>query len=320
MHVLITGGAGFIGSHLAEYHLKHHDKVYVVDNLETGLQSNLDFLSQNSNFEYEIANILTWPKLYEAVMWADRVYHMAAVVGVYKVLENPIAVLATNIAGCERVLRAVKDSKWATRLLIASSSEVYGTSARQPLIESDNLIFKSAAHSRWSYSISKLANESFGLAYAEEVTSKIFIARLFNIIGPRQTGEYGMVLPRFVNQAVNNKPITVYGSGKQTRSFCDVRDLVVMLDKLVSEDKAAGKIINVGKDAEISIEDLALSVKKLAKSSSIITHLSYKEAYGTLFEETKRRKPCLKKLSNLISYKYKWNLEDTILDLIKKTP
>src|SRR3990167_7557529 len=142
MHVLITGGAGFIGSNIAEFHLSHGDEVYVVDNLSTGLQSNLDFLSKNQNFKYEIADILTWSKLQEAVLWADRVYHMAAIVGVFKVLENPIKVLATNIAGCERVLRAVKSSTWPTSILIASSSEVYGTHARQPLIENDNLTFK----------------------------------------------------------------------------------------------------------------------------------------------------------------------------------
>lgn len=250
------------------------------------------------------------------MLWADRVYHLAAIVGVFRVLENPTEVLATNIAGCERVLRAAAASKWPTRLLLASSSEVYGTHAHQPLKEDDDLTFKSAAHSRWCYSISKLANESFGLAYAQTHSFKVCIARLFNTIGPRQTGEYGMVVPRFIKQAMKAEPITVFGPGTQTRSFCDVRDTVVMLDALLSEDKAMGQIINVGKADEISIQDLALKIKEITGTHAPIQHISYKEAYGAEFDDTLRRKPCLTKLSSLISFEYQWNLEDTIKDLV----
>lgn len=330
MKVLVTGGAGFIGSHLCEYHVKRGDKVYAVDNLTTGLQSNLDLLSNNKNFKYEIADILTWPQLYETVSWADRIYHMAAVVGVFRVLENPLEVLSTNVLGSERVLRAVEASKRPISLLIASSSEVYGARVTQPLKEDDELVYKSAMQNRWSYPISKFTNEAFGLAYAThpsrlglgstntaESTKNIVIARLFNTIGPRQTGIYGMVVPRFIQQAMAGENITVYGSGEQTRSFCDVRDLVVMLDKLMSADKAHGQIVNVGNDREISITDLANMVKNITKSSSSIEYISYEKAYGVEFDEMMRRKPSLKKLNNLISYQYAWNLEDTISYLAK---
>lgn len=316
MRILVTGGAGFIGSHICEYHLKRGDDVFAIDNLTTGVQDNFDFLSKNKNFQYEVADILTWPQLYENVLWADRVYNMAAVVGVFKVLENPVEVLSTNVLGCERVLRAVEASKWPTSLLIASSSEVYGVNAAQPLKENDDLVYKSAAQSRWCYSLSKLANESFGLAYAAKTKNNIVMARLFNTIGPRQTGRYGMVVPRFVKQAQSGESITVYGSGEQTRSFCDVRDMVVMLDKLMSRKKASGQIVNVGNDREISIRDLATMVKNITKSSSSIEYISYEKAYGVEFDETMRRKPYLKKLNSLISYEYEWILEDTIKYLV----
>src|SRR3990167_2037680 len=297
MHVFITGGAGFIGSHLTEYHLNQGDKVYVLDNLSTGSMDNINLFTKNPNFQYETDDILTWKNLTEAVLWADRIYHLAAVVGVFRVLENPVNVLATNIAGCERLLRAVATSKWHPQVLIASSSEVYGASPRQPLSEDDSLIIKSAAHSRWSYTISKLADESFSLAYARKMKENVTIVRLFNTIGPRQTGRYGMVVPRFIQQAVNAEPITIYGDGTQTRSFCDVRDTVVKLDLLISNEKSTNEIVNVGNDHEISMNDLALLTKKLTHSHSPIQHLSYEEAYGEHIDETMRRKPCLKKLN-----------------------
>ena len=318
MHVLITGGAGFIGSHLVEHHLKQGDKVYVVDNLSTGSMDNINLFTKNPNFQYQIEDILTWQHLAEAVLWADRVYHLAAVVGVFRVLENPINVLATNIAGCERLLRAVAASKWHPQVLIASSSEVYGSSPKQPLSENDPLIIESVTHSRWSYTISKLADESFSLAYAQKMKENITIVRLFNTIGPRQTGRYGMVVPRFVQQAINGEPITIYGDGTQTRSFCDVRDTVVKLDRLISNTDSINAIVNVGNDQELSIHDLALLIKKLTGSHSPIQHLTYEEAYGEQMDETLRRKPCLKKLNSLIRYQNKWSLEATINDLAEQ--
>lgn len=318
MHVLITGGAGFIGSHIVEYHLEKGNKVYAVDNLSTGLRANIEPFLANPNFQFIEANILSWPDLNNAALWADRIYHMAAVVGVYRVLENPTEVLATNIAGCERLLRAVALNPWRPRVIIPSSSEVYGPGNKQPLHEDDILLIKSAAHSRWSYTISKISDEAFALAYAKNKKVEVTLARIFNTIGPRQTGRYGMVVPNFVKQATDEKPIVIFGDGEQTRSFCDVRDLVVMLDSLANNSKSICEIINVGTDNEISINYLAQLVKNLSKSNSDIKHISYEEAYGEYFEETPRRKPDLNKLKQFIDLKNKWTLEETILDLIKK--
>lgn len=318
MHVLITGGAGFIGSNLAAYHLSKGDQVYVIDDLSTGVMSNIEPFFENNNFQYEIADILTWPGLNEAVFWADRIYHMAAVIGVFRVLKSPTAVLATNITGCERLLRAVNLNKWRPKVLIASSSCVYGITSKTPCSEDDFLSLKSAVHSLWSYSISKLAEEFFSLAYAREKNAKITIARLFNTIGPGQRGQYGMVVPRLVQQAVKGDAMTIFGDGSQTRTFCDVRDTVVMLDSLLNNDKAVNEIVNVGGEVEISINDLAALIKQVTQSKSPIKHLSYQQAYGENMDETMRRSPCLKKLHSLISYKNQWSLEDTIRDLVNR--
>lgn len=318
MHVLITGGAGFIGSHIAEYHLKKGDKVYVVDNLSTGSLNNLSECIKNPNFQYEIADILTWDNLIEAVHWADRIYHMAAVVGLFRVLDNPVEVLATNVVGCERVLRAVATHKWHPQLMIASSSSVYGGNVKQPHQEDDLLTLKSSERGLWSYAISKFADEAFCRAYAKKNGVKVTIVRLFNTVGPRQSGSYGMVIPRFIEQATHAKPITIHGDGNQTRSFCDVRDSVEMFDLLVSNPKSINEIVNVGNDREISINDLALLTKKITHSDSAIKHLSYTEAYGEEIDDIKRRLPCLKKLHSLINFSNKWCLEDTIKDLAQR--
>lgn len=318
MHVFITGGAGFIGSHIAEYHLKKGDQVYVVDNLSTGSMDNLTACLQNNNFQYEIADILTWEGLTEAVHWADRIYHMAAVVGLFRVIQNPVEVLATNIVGCERVLRAAATSKWHPQLLVASSSSVYGRNTKQPHQETDILKLKSSGQGLWSYAISKFADESFCHAYAQKKAIKVTIARFFNTIGPRQSGSYGMVIPRFIQQAIHATPITVHGDGNQTRSFCDVRDTVNMLDLLINNAKSINEIVNVGNDREISINDLAQLTKKITHSDSVIHHLSYQEAYGEKIYDTKRRLPCLKKLHSLITYQHQWSLEDTIQDLAQR--
>lgn len=316
MHVLVTGGAGFIGSHLVEYHLEKGDKVFAVDNLTTGRHSNIEPFLSNHNFQFTEADILSWDDLTKSVMWADRIYHMAAVVGVYRVLENPVDVLATNIAGCERLLRAVAVNPWRPRVIIPSSSEVYGPNNKQPLSEDDILLIKSAAHSRWSYTISKISDEAFALAYAKNKKVDVTLIRIFNTIGPRQTGRYGMVVPNFVKEAVSGNPIVIFGNGEQTRSFCDVRDLIVMMDLLADNPKSTCEIINLGTDHEISINQLANKVKELSKTDSTIKHISYEEAYGEFFEETPRRKPDLTKLKSFITYDFKWTLDKTILDLI----
>ena len=315
MHVLITGGAGFIGSHLAEYHLRRGDAVYVVDNLSTGSQDNLELLIQYDAFQYEIADLLTWDKLTDAVIWSDRIYHLAAVVGMFRVLEDPLTVLESNIGGCQRLLQTIAANHRNQRVMIASSSEVYGATTQQASTEDALLLLKSSAHSQWNYAVSKLANESFSLAYARKNATRITIVRLFNTIGPRQRGNYGMVVPRLIQQALIGEPITVYGDGNQTRSFCDVRDTVIMLDLLLNNPHSVNTIVNLGGDREISINQLALLIKQITQSNSPIAHISYADAYGEIVDDKPLRRPCLNKLRSLINYNNQWSLEDTIQDL-----
>jgi len=319
MHILITGGAGFIGSNLALYHLKRGDKVEVVDNLATGRVENLEECRNYEDFCFREVDILTDQQLDQKVNWADRIYHMAAVVGVFRVLEKPISVLSTNIAGCERVLRAVLRSEWKAKVVIASTSEVYGNrEGNQLLSENMELIVSPGMNSRWNYSISKLADEAYGLSYVREHDLDITLVRFFNVIGPNQTGKYGMVVPRFVKQAVNNEPITVFGDGSQIRAFMDVRDTVIYLDQIASKPETKGEVINVGNNYEVTIEEVASKVKKLADSASPIVHIPYEEAYGEEFEEIFHRKPDLRKLKSLTSHDISWSFDDTILDLIER--
>lgn len=333
MHVLITGGAGFIGSNLVEYHLNKGDKVHVVDDLSTGSEENLAPFRGNPDLRFDKDDVLVWPGLEKASAWADRIYHMAAVVGVFRVLEQPIKVLATNVAGCERVLRAAQSGNWSPQVIIASTSEVYGTGVHCrrgagcaglkgegiPAFSEDmEPMVGSSAVSRWNYSISKLVDEAFGLSYARGHQMKVTVIRFFNTVGPRQTGRYGMVLPRFVKQAVHNEPITVFGDGSQTRCFCDVRDTVAALDALASRGESAGQIVNVGHEREISILDLAKLVIQRAGSTSAIRFMSQKEAYGEDFQETLRRRPNLDKFRRLSGFTHAWTLEKTIDDLIER--
>lgn len=331
MHILITGGAGFIGSNLVEYHLNKGDKVHVVDDLSTGSEANLEQFKGNPDFMFDNDDVLVWSGLEKACAWADRVYHMAAVVGVFRVLEEPIKVLATNVAGCERVLRAAQSGKWNPQVIIASTSEVYGTgvhcsraagctgSTEIPAFHEDmEPMVGSSAVSRWNYSISKLVDEAFGLSYARKYKMKVTVIRFFNTVGPRQTGRYGMVFPRFIRQALRNEPITVFGDGTQTRCFCDVRDTVAALNALAANSDAVGKIVNVGSDREISILDLAKLVIQRAGSRSEIKFLPQKEAYGEDFQETQRRRPNLDRFRSLSLFTHAWTLEKTIDDLIER--
>jgi len=319
LHILVTGGAGFIGSNIVEYHLQRGDKVHVVDNLSTGSEANVAAFRANPNFRFNQADIVTWGGLDTAVAWADRIYHMAAVVGVYRVLSEPVGTMATNIAGTERLLRSVNRDSWSPKVILASSSEVYGPHNEAQLSEDDSLIIQSGAPLRWNYAISKLADEGFGLAYAREHNIPVIIARFFNTVGPRQTGRYGMVVPRFVQKAVANEPITVFGDGEQSRSFCDVRDTVVALDRLASmPDLPTGEIVNVGSDREISINELARLVIECAGSTSTIEHIPYREAYGAEFEDIRHRRPSLAKLRRLTGFEHAWTLEKTLNDLIDR--
>lgn len=318
MRVLITGGCGFIGSHIAEHHLALGDEVTVLDNLSTGTLDNIKHLKNNSRFKVVVDNLLTWNGLNEAVVWADRIYHMAAVLGVFRVLANPIEMLMTNILGCQKVLEAVAVNKSNARIIIASSSSAYGYSNASLLSEQDGLIIKPNTHPLWGYAVSKITDEAIASAYYQQYKLPITPVRLFNTVGPRQTGRYGMVIPRFVQQAYSNQPITVYGDGKQTRSFCDVRDSVVALDIIATENLSIAEPINVGNDNEISINTLAEMVKQRAHSQSEIIYVPYKEAYGLEFNDIIQRKPDLTKLRTLTGFKHQWTLEHTIDDLIQR--
>jgi UDP-glucose 4-epimerase len=318
MNIFITGGAGFIGSHLVEYHLARGDQVHVVDNLSTGSLANIDPFRGNPAFRFAEADILHWNGLDKAVAWADRIYHMAAVVGVKKVLEDPVAVMSTNMSGTERVLRAIHGGKHTPQVIIASTSEVYGFNTNERFAETDDIVLPSAGRLRWTYAVTKLADEFLAFSYARKYGLNIVVVRLFNTIGPNQVGHYGMVVPRFVKQAVHNEPLTIYGEGEQTRSFCDVRDTVVALDLLAGCPEAWGEVVNVGNDEEISIRKLAEQIVQRAQSRSPLHRMSYKDAYGEEFEDVTHRRPELNKLRALTGFTPEWTLGNTLDDLIER--
>ncbi len=318
MHVLITGGAGFIGSHLVDRHLARGDKVHVVDDLSTGSRDNLAAHLDRPDFRLSEADIVTWDGLSEAVGWADRIYHLAAVVGVFRVLELPISLMSTNVIGCARLLRAVEHCGWRPQVLLASSSEVYGPRTDPCLREDMDLIIQPEAPPRWNYAISKLADEAFGLSYARIEGIPVTVVRLFNTVGPRQVGRYGMVVPRFVRQAVTGEPLMVFGDGTQSRAFTDVRDTVVMLDQLADQATTEGLIVNVGGNHELSINDLARRVIERAGSDSAIERLPYEVAYGQQYVDIPHRCPDLTRLHALIEHRPQWTLDATLDDLIAR--
>lgn len=318
MHVFVTGGAGFIGSHVAEFHLARGDQVHVVDDLSTGTTENFADFASHPKFRFTREDILTWPELDKAVGWADRVYHLAAVVGMFRVLEDPVRVLAINIAGTERLLRACQANGWRPRVIVASTSEVYGHAMEARFEENAPVLVGVDSTPRWTYAISKLANESFGLSYARRESGvPVTVARLFNTIGPRQTGRYGMVAPRFVEQALAQAPIRVFGNGRQTRSFCDVRDTVAALDALAANRASAGQVVNVGNRQEISILALAEKIRTLAGSRSSIEFIPYRQAYGQDFEDIMRRTATFSRLQDLTGFRHRWSLEQTLSELIE---
>ena len=317
MKVLITGGAGFVGSHLAGLHLGRGDEVHVVDDLSTGRLENLGSYRGNERLRFEQADILVWTGITDACAWADRVYHLAAVVGVFRVLREPARVFAVNAAGTERLLRALRDSGSAARLLLASTSEVYGPENAGELDEETILHLHAATGGRWSYAVSKLASESVALSYGRQFDLGITVVRLFNTIGPRQTGNYGMVVPRFVSQAVAGEPITVFGDGSQSRCFCDVRDTVAALDALLDHSESVGEVFNVGGSREVEIGDLARLVRDRAESASEIEFIPHEEAYGEAVEEIARRRPRLAKLRRLIRFQPRHDLVSTLDELIR---
>ncbi|MBC8415721.1 MAG: GDP-mannose 4,6-dehydratase [Candidatus Cloacimonetes bacterium] len=306
MKILITGGAGFIGSHLAEKLLKEGHTVSVIDNLSTGKYSNIIHLVKEQNFSYTIDSILNRDVLRNMVITCDQIYHMAAAVGVKYIIDNPLLSLQTNIGGTENVLEFA--NKYKKKVLLASTSEIYGKSNTVPFKEEDDRLLGSTHITRWSYSASKAIDEFLALAYYREKKLPVVIVRCFNTVGPRQTGQYGMVIPKFVRNALLNHPITIFGDGKQTRCFGDVADITDGMIKLMNTKKAEGQIFNIGTDEEITIEALAQKIKKMTGSRSKIEFIKYEDAYEEGFEDMRHRKPDLAKIKEYIDYKPKFNL------------
>jgi UDP-glucose 4-epimerase len=301
LRYLITGGAGFIGSHLAEALLHRGDDVIVVDDLSTGSIENIRHLKPHPGFRYFLDTIANRQTLAELVDEADIILHMAAAVGVRLIVDSPVRTIETNVHGTQAVLDAA--GKKRKLVFIASTSEVYGKSSCIPFHEDADLVLGATSISRWSYAASKALDEFLALAYWKEKKQPVVVARLFNTVGPRQTGRYGMVLPSFVDQALRGDPITVYGSGRQSRCFCDVRDTVESILRLIAEERAIGQVVNIGSDQEISMEDLAGLVKQRSGSTSSIKYVPYDKAYEPGFEDMPRRVPSLDKLQSLIAYR-----------------
>jgi nucleoside-diphosphate-sugar epimerase len=315
MRALITGGAGFIGSHLAEAMLALGDSVFVLDNLSTGSMENIVHLKGRAGFEYFIDSVENEGLLAELVDRADVIFHFAAAVGVKLIVEQPVRTIETNVHGTEIVLKHANKKK--KLVVIASTSEVYGKSEDVPFREDSDLVMGPTPKHRWAYACSKAIDEFLALAYWKERQLPVIVVRFFNTVGPRQTGQYGMVIPNFVRQALAGEPITVFGDGMQSRSFTHVADVVQALLKLVREPKAVGQVINIGNTGEISILKLAERVRELSGSNSPIKMVPYDEAYESGFEDMPRRVPDLSKVTTLIGYKPRFTLDDILSQVIE---
>jgi UDP-glucose 4-epimerase len=317
--VIVTGGAGFIGSHLAKAHLKQGDKVIVIDNLQTGSRDNIASLLSNPNFTFIEGDICHLKNLNELVKGADRIYHMAANVGQRFVLAHPVETIVNNIDGAKVLLEALKETKSAARLLLASTSEVYchiDIKPNQKANEEMAPLFPSGKFRQETYPLAKFVNEVMALSYVWQYGVDCTIARLFNTVGPNQSPAYGMVMPNFMRQALSGEPITVFGDGKQTRSFSSVHDTVKALMLVLDNPASRGEIINVGDDKECSILDLAKLVKRLTGSESEIRFVDYQKAYGVEFVDVKRRCPDLSKLKILTGFTPSISLEQVIQEMI----
>jgi UDP-glucose 4-epimerase len=315
MIALITGGAGFVGSHLAEQLLAGGHEVLVLDNLSTGSIDNITHLKGNPSFSYVIDSVTNEPLLAEMIDRSDVVFHLAAAVGVKLIVEQPVHTLETNVHGTEVVLKHANKKK--KLVFIASTSEVYGKSTDVPFREAADLVLGPTSKHRWAYACSKLIDEFLALAYWKEKKLPVVIVRLFNTVGPRQTGQYGMVLPTFVRQALAAQPITVFGDGTQSRSFTYVGDVVEALIKLALEPKAVGDVFNIGNTDEVTIRDLAERVKSMTKSASPIHNVPYDVAYEAGFEDMPRRVPDISKIQSLIGFAPKMGLDDIIRSVIE---
>lgn len=315
MKYLISGGAGFIGGHLAESLINDGHHVTIIDNLSTGSLKNIAKIAKSPLLDFVEGDILDLPELGYLVSKSDMVFHLAAAVGVELVVKDPVHTIRTNVHGTERMLLAA--SRKNTPILITSTSEVYGKSSKEIFSETDDLLIGQPKNSRWSYASSKLLDEFFGLAFFRAKKLPVIIVRLFNTVGPRQTGQYGMVIPRFVSRALKNENIEIYGSGEQTRCFCHVLDTVRALRALSETKSAYGEIFNIGSTNEISINELASLVKKQTRSSSKIIKIPYEKAYEPGFEDMMRRVPNISKIKSLVAWEPRNNLEKIIDDVVE---
>lgn len=314
MRVFITGGAGFIGSHLADRLVADGAEVLILDNLSTGSIANVDHLIGNPRFKHRIGSVEDAPLVAELVDRCDVTVHLAAAVGVRLIVREPVRTIETNVHGTEVVLEAVERKN--KPIVIASTSEVYGKSAKIPFSEDDDLVLGPTKNSRWAYACSKALDEWLALAYHREKGVPVIIARFFNTVGPRQTGQYGMVVPTFVTQALQGEPITVFGDGRQSRCFGHVNDAVEAVIRLLAEPDAVGEAFNIGTDQEVTMNELAERVRRAAESDSPIVHVPYDEAYAEGFEDMQRRVPDVSKLQRTIGYAPSTDLDQIIADVV----
>ena len=314
MNVFVTGGAGFIGSHLAERLLGNGHGVLVLDDLSTGAMENIGPILDHPKFDYRIGSVTDAPLVTELADQCDVTVHLAAAVGVRLIVERPVHTIETNVHGTEVVLNAV--ARKQKPIILASTSEVYGKSDKIPFSEGDDLVMGATTHARWSYACSKALDEWLGLAYHRDKKVPVTVVRLFNTVGPRQTGRYGMVLPTFAGQALSGDPITVYGTGEQSRCFCHVRDAVRAIEALITGPSSAGEVFNIGSDREVTINRLAEMVRAEAGSDSEIRHIPYAEAYAEGFEDMLRRVPDVSKLERAVGFRPDTPLEMIIADVV----
>ena len=310
MHYLITGGAGFIGSHLAEHLLDGGHQVTIIDNLSTGRFENIAHLRGRPEFRFAIDDITNEIVLDRLASECNAIIHLAAAVGVDLVVRRPVHTIKDNVLGTEAVLRAA--ARYRAPVLIASTSEVYGKGSRVPFREDDDVVLGPTSRSRWGYAASKMLDEFLGLAYYRELGLPVIVVRLFNTVGPRQTGRYGMVVPRFIEQALRGEAITVYGDGKQSRCFCDVADVVLALAALIGHPQAAGRVFNVGSTEEVTIEELAQRVRTVTGSDSPIVYVPYEDAYAPGFEDMRRRVPDISRIQGLLDWRPRISLDETL--------
>ena len=315
MRVLITGGAGFIGSHLSDLYISRGDEVFCVDDLSTGSFDNIAHLKGNPKFRYTIDSVHNQPVMAELVDQCDVVFHLAAAVGVKLIVESPVRTIETNVRGTEVVLAQANKKK--KKVLVASTSEVYGLSSEVPFREDGNLVMGATTKGRWSYACSKAIDEFLALAYWREKKLPTIVVRLFNTVGPRQTGQYGMVIPTFVKQALSGRPLTVYGDGSQTRCFGYVDDVVGALVALMDKDEAVGEVFNIGSSEEVSIMQLAERVRELTGSKSEIVTVPYDEAYEEGFEDMPRRVPDTSKVAALTGFRATFTLDEILRSVIE---